>query len=349
MREFSEFKVMNHMDRVQAVLRGELPAPVTLELDPTNECIHNCIWCIDAVHRHDSKQASLPGDLALQIISDAKVMGVRSLVIKGGGEPLIYPHITELLTQARRVGLEVGVITNGEMIIDLKDVLLETCSWIRISLDAGSAETHQHTHRPKNPGSFDKIWQGIHAVADKLYCGIIYIIHPATFHEMAIAAKRAKAAGCRYIGFKRVVANRELFDTELYMSIDANYLFARRQYQDENFSVMGFRIYNFTQGPHGEPYNLCLGHHLVGIVAADGGVYACCSTRGRESHRFGSVYEKSLPEIWHCPKRREVLQLIADGRCRNICLGHTSYMRYDHYNNLFEYIAGTDKPHGNFL
>jgi MoaA/NifB/PqqE/SkfB family radical SAM enzyme len=348
-REFSEFKVINHIDRVRAVLRGELPPPITLEIDPTNACNHGCIWCIDHRHRQKHGAVSLPLEVALKTITDAKAMGVRSLVVKGGGEPLVYPHIEKLLRFAKETGLEVGVITNGQRIHELADVLRETCSWLRISLDAGSAETHKQVHRPKDPDAFEKIWRGVEMVAGDLYCGIIYIIHPLTFHEMAVAAKRAKAANCRYIGFKRVVADEIIFDAEMYMSIDANYLFAKRQYEDENFTVMGFRIYNFTQGPGGKKYGLCLGHHLVGILCADGGLYACCSTRGHDNYCFGNVHEQSLPEIWHGERRREILARIDARVCRNICLGHTSYMRYDHYNELFEYLADPNKPHGNFL
>ncbi len=349
MREFSEFKVINHLDRVKAVLRGEFPPPVTLEIDPTNACNHACVWCIDAIHRDKNGKDSLPIELAKQAVADAKEMGVRSLVVKGGGEPLVYPHIEELLRFAKSIDLEVGVITNGERLIDFADVLRDTCSWLRISLDAGSKETHQSTHRPKNPNAYEKIWQGIEHLADKVYCGVIYIIHPLTFHEMAITARRAKAAGCKYIGFKRVVADEELFDAEMYMSIDTNYLFAKRHYEDASFTVMGFRIYNFTHGPAGKEYNQCLGHHLVGILCANGGVYACCSTRGLEQYCFGNIHNQPLPEIWHGKRRKSILNKISQKQCHRICLGHTSYMRYDHYNDLFEYLATQEKPHGNFL
>jgi MoaA/NifB/PqqE/SkfB family radical SAM enzyme len=347
-REFSEFKILNHLDRVHAVLRGEIPPPVTLEIDPTNACIHNCVWCIDARHRSDHPE-TLPREVALKAVEDAANMGVRSLVVKGGGEPLVYPHIDELLRTARENEMETGIITNGERILDHQDVIRETCTWLRISLDAGSKETHVATHRPKNPDAFDRIWQGVHAVVDDVYCGIIYIIHPATFHEMGVAARRAKEAGCKYIGFKRVVAEKELFDTELYMSIDANYLFAKRQYEDQTFSVMGFRIYNFTKGVNAQPYEMCLGHHLVGILCADGGVYACCATRGRDAYRYGSIYEQSLSEIWQGERRRQILEKIARGDCKHICVGHSSYMRYDHYNDLFLYLSKSRRPHGNFL
>ncbi|HPM76126.1 MAG TPA: radical SAM protein [bacterium] len=346
--EFSQFKIFNHIDRVWAILRGELAPPVTLEIDPTNVCNHNCIWCIDSRHRETNKSV-LPRELALQALSDARAMGVHSLVVKGGGEPLVYPHIVELLQHAKDIGLEVGIITNGERLLEHQDIIRRTCSWVRVSLDAGSAETHNNVHRPANPLAYERIWQGIEALSADVLCGVIYIIHPETFHEMPIAAKRARATGCRYIGFKRVVADSELFDTEMYMTIDANYVFAKHNYETENFSVMGFRIYNFSKGPKGRPYELCLGHHLVGILCANGTLYACCSTRGIEEYAIGNIHEQRLPDIWQGARRREVLAKITAGKCKHICPGHTSYMRYDHYNELFAYLARGQKPHGNFL
>jgi len=47
MYEFSEFKAIHYIDRLQAICRGELPPPVTVEVDLTNACNHRCIWCMD--------------------------------------------------------------------------------------------------------------------------------------------------------------------------------------------------------------------------------------------------------------------------------------------------------------
>lgn len=346
--EFSQFKILNHMDRIQGVLDGELPPPVTLEIDPTNACNHNCRWCIDARHRKSNPEM-LKLEAALSIIDQARKMGVRSLVVKGGGEPLIYRHIEKLLLHAHEVGFETGIITNGEKILEHRDVIEKTCTWLRISLDAGSSDVHEKVHRPKNPGAFEKICQGIKAVSEKVFCGVIYIIHPMTFHEMGIAARRVKALGSRYIGFKRVIADSELFDAETLLSIEANYLFARRQNECADFKVMGFHIYNFRDGKNRLPYEVCLGHHLIGILCANGEIYACCSTRGNPDYSFGNIYENSFEDIWNGKRRKAVLEKISKGACKNLCVGHTSYMRYDHYNELFKYLLSGEKPHRNFL
>ncbi|MCZ7586048.1 MAG: radical SAM protein [Deltaproteobacteria bacterium] len=319
-----------------------------MEIDPTNACNHDCIWCVDGTHRQLNK-GYIEKDVAFRVIDQAAELGVRSIVLKGGGEPLVYPWIEELLYRIRDAGLPVGIITNGEYVSKHKRVILDTCSWLRISVDAGTSATHELTHVPSKDGAFERVWEGIRDVGPHLYCGIIFVIHPSTFHEMEIAARRAKENGCRYIAFKRVIADKEIFDAEAYHSIEANYMSARKHLEDETFRVIGFKIYNFSEGPKKQPYNECKAHHLIGILCANGQLYACCSTRGMADFSFGSVYESSLAEIWTSDRRRKILNRIDQKVCRHICPGHTSYMRYDHYNKMFEYLMLEDKPHGRFL
>ncbi len=348
MHEFSEFKIYNHIDRIREVIDGGFPPPVTFEIDPTNACNHDCVWCVDQTHREIHK-GHLKKDVLFRVIDEAAAMGVRSIVLKGGGEPLIYPWIDELLRHIHAAGLPVGIITNGEGILKNLDVIRETCSWLRVSVDAGSAETHATVHQPKDPiGSYTRIWDGISAIAAHVFTGIIYVIHPSTYHEMVVAANRAKEAGCRYVAFKRVIAPDEVFNPADYAAIDANY--QRALLLDENgFRIFGWETYNFDEGPNKKPYAICKGHHLVAILCANGEMYACCSTRGQRKFSFGSVYESSLADLWHGERRKRILRHIDTRACAHICVGHTSYMRYDHYNRLFEYMMRSDRPHGNFL
>jgi MoaA/NifB/PqqE/SkfB family radical SAM enzyme len=348
MYEFSEFKIYNHMDRIRQVIAGEYPPPVTFEIDPTNACNHDCVWCVDADHR-EAHKGHIKKETLFRVIDDAAAFGVRSIVLKGGGEPLLYPWIEELLERIHAAGLPVGIITNGEFILKNYDVIRRTCRWLRVSVDAGSAETHATVHKPKDPiGAYTRIWEGIAAIAPHIFTGIIYVIHPSTYHEMVVAANRAKEHGARYIAFKRVIAPDEVFAPADYAAIEANYQ-RSRLLDDEGFRVFGWEVYNFDEGPNKKPYPICKGHHLVAILCANGQMYACCSTRGDHRFSFGSIYGATLPELWLSDRRKRILAHIDTRACANICVGHTSYMRYDHYNKLFEYMMKSDRPHGEFL
>ena len=349
MREFSEFKILNHLPLMEKILRGENNAPITVEIDPSNECNHRCIWCIDGKHRSEHPE-KIDRDVLFRAVEEMARMGVKGLVIKGGGEPLTYEHFADLLLHVRELGMKVGIITNGELIDEHEEVILKTCEWLRISVDAGTLSTHDRVHRPQSSGAFLRILHNIREVSGRIYTGVIYVVHPHNFHEMARMATLARKAGCRYIAFKKVILpNRDMFTPELLMAIDSAYLYAKKSQENESFKVIGFRIYDFTNNGKPRPYGLCKAHRLIGIVCADGNLYTCCSTRGNPDYCYGSLKDESFDAIWNGPRRAEILERIDAGVCRELCVGKTSYMRYDHYNELAEYLADTERPHRDFL
>ncbi len=176
------------------------------------------------------------------------------------------------------------------------------------------------------------------------------MVSPDNFHELPLAAAEAKKRGARYINYKKVyLEDDSVFSPEVLVAMDSMYIYTRRDLEDHDFAVQGFRIYNFKKDYQPRPYTICKAHHLIGILCADGGVYACCTTRGAPDFLYGSVYEQPFEEIWYGPERKRILEVIDKGSCRDLCVGRTTYMRYDHYNKMMEYILSEDKPHGDFL
>ena len=349
MREFSEFKLHNCYDRVEAVMTGEPTPPVTMEIDPTNRCNHRCIWCIEAKPRAESN-GSLEWSRLREIVGELGRAGVKAVTVKGGGEPLVYQHIDDLLHCIRDAGMKVGIITNGQLMHEHIDAISATCEWVRVSLDAGSETTHNKVHRPTEEHAFYQILTNISAISQRVFVGVVMVVHPSNFHEMALAAAEAKKRGARYINFKRVYLRDETpFTPEVLVAIDSMYMYAKRELEDHSFAVQGFRIYNFKKDYQPRPYTICKAHHLIGILCADGHLYACCSTRGMSEFSFGSIYEQSFEDIWYGEQRTKILAVIDSGQCRHLCVGRTTYMRYDHYNNMMEYVLSNDKPHGDFL
>ncbi len=82
--------------------------------------------------------------------------------------------------------------------------------------------------------------------------------------------------------------------------------------------------------------------------------FACPPRRLSPKVYCGIVYVVH-PDICHemtvaaRKAKRAVLEKIASRACGGICAGKTSYMRYDHYNALFNYLAEPANPPANFL
>src|SRR5512139_761362 len=104
-------KLLQHVDRLAALKRGEIPAPVNVEIDLSNRCSLGCEWChFGYTHtrgplagKRDKPNDALPGGdlmddgLAFALIDQLKAAGVRSITWTGGGEPSLHPHFDAIV------------------------------------------------------------------------------------------------------------------------------------------------------------------------------------------------------------------------------------------------------------
>ncbi len=338
--ELSTLKFLDEIPRFQAILRGELPPPITVEIDPTNICNHHCVWCIEAEYISSDKNTMKKKHL-LRIVREVKELGAKSIVFKGGGEPLVHPAIGDALKLAHELGLRSGIITNGERILALKDAIIQYATWVRVSIDSGTPEDHEKMHGAK-PGAFQKAFDGITEISPHVFVGTQFVLNEENWRGAEEGARKSKQAGAKYIQFKSVIREQTL-DEGSVPHIDAAVARARRELD----GVDGFRVVGTGTAKRQPPYRTCKGHQLVMIIGANGNSYACCSTRGQEDYSFGSVYNTSLKEMWTSQQRKDVLGRIDNLECRAGCRAR-SRLRYDAYNEVFDYLS-SNQPHADFF
>lgn len=100
-----------------------LKAPVYVHMDLTKRCNFRCFYC----NIRDNSSAPISAFPAshfqriLMRLAQADVFDVSFF----GGEPFLYPHIFDLATYARDMGLAIGFLTNGSLIdeVDVKRVV----------------------------------------------------------------------------------------------------------------------------------------------------------------------------------------------------------------------------------
>ena len=128
-------KIFNHPAKLQSFSEGKIAPPIYVRVKPTNVCNHHCYYCA-----YDSNSPSgvdrtlqLPKEKAMEILDDFKEMGVKAVTYSGGGEPLVYPHIIEMMKKTLDYGIDLSMITNGQNLNGEKAELLAKAKWIRIS------------------------------------------------------------------------------------------------------------------------------------------------------------------------------------------------------------------------
>jgi MoaA/NifB/PqqE/SkfB family radical SAM enzyme len=151
-------KIATHIidpKRLNEFLKGKAN-PITVEINPTNVCNHGCSWCYFKEYKNNVKE-SIPRDILFKLIDDI-AGNVNGIIISGGGEPTLHPSFSKALYRARIKGLDIGLITNGSTLGQYAPAIADTCSWVRVSLDAITAEEHEKVHNSKD---FSKIIDGV--------------------------------------------------------------------------------------------------------------------------------------------------------------------------------------------
>jgi MoaA/NifB/PqqE/SkfB family radical SAM enzyme len=129
-------KILFHKQAI-ADLRNRENHPIVLHIMPTEVCNLSCIFC--SVGQRGENGKLLP-DLKMNQIKKVtkcfKKMGLKAVILSGGGEPTIYPQINELLEFLHKQGLEIGMISNGTAIARIKPENLNYLTWLRISINS---------------------------------------------------------------------------------------------------------------------------------------------------------------------------------------------------------------------
>jgi radical SAM protein with 4Fe4S-binding SPASM domain len=87
---------------------------LSLELEFTKKCNLRCIYC------YASAGEALEGEMTLDeligVIEQARQLGARKIVLLGGGEPFLFPHVKEVIRHIHSLGLSQAVFTNGVLL-----------------------------------------------------------------------------------------------------------------------------------------------------------------------------------------------------------------------------------------
>ena len=330
-KQFRPDKILRHINRVNKWLKGENPAPINFELDLTNVCNHKCKECVCDYFQSGDK-SYLTQEQAENYITQLAKAGAKSVVFTGGGEPLCHKDVIDIVYHAEIYNLDIGFITNGELLTDdISDALVNSCKWIRISLDAATPEVYEKTHG-RGSEVFNKVLDNIKRLvkfkSSSCTVGIAFLTTKYSQHEMSSASKIGKELGVDYIQYRpmqlHVDGKFEYDKTDISDVIDIC-----RAYSTDNYEVLFSKHkYDMMKEKNwGRDYDVCHGQQFATVIAADAKMYICCHLRGHGKYCIGDLSKNSFQHIWNSDRRKQVVDSIDFKDCIPLCRCNT-FNRY---------------------
>jgi MoaA/NifB/PqqE/SkfB family radical SAM enzyme len=131
--------------------------PILLHFYVTCRCNARCAFCDIPDNCDIPASEELPLNDAVEIVRQAKDVGVK-FVDFTGGEPLLYKHLPELLDESRAMGLYTSVTTNCVLYPHMAESIRGNVNYLHFSLDSMDKQLHDSIRGVK---CWDKVMESV--------------------------------------------------------------------------------------------------------------------------------------------------------------------------------------------
>ena len=324
-------KLLYHVPRVHEWMEGQNIYPIYMEVSPSGACNHRCTFCgldfMEYQNRH------LDADILMERISEMAKLGLKSIMFAGEGEPFLHKKMMEIISHTKHAGIDVALTTNAVLLNKARaEAVLGNTEWIKVSINAGTAETYSNIHSTK-AADFDTVIQNMSNAAkinkdNNFNCtlGMQMLLLPENTKEAVKLAGIARDIGMDYLVVKPY-SQHLLSKTSKYRDIKysdhIDLAEELKEYNTDQFSVI-FRTRTMKKWDEdSRTYKRCLALPFWSYMDAGGGIWGCSVFLGDDRFYYGNINENSFQEIWEGEKRQESLRWVAEeldtSSCRTNC------------------------------
>ena len=328
--------------------------PIYVEISPYGGCNHRCTFC--ALDYMGYENLGLDFNTLKDTLTNMANKGVKSVMFAGEGEPLLFKDLDLITEHCTKIGIDTSLTTNF-VPLNKKAVqrYIENCSWIKVSLNAGTAKSYAQIHQTKEL-DFQRVISNLkfaveYKRSNNLKCtiGVQTILLPENKDEAVTLANICKDIGVDYLVIKPYSQHLSS-ETTKYENIDYSKMMDIEdqldQISDDNFRVI-FR--KNTMNKHVEKkvsYKKCHSTPFFwGYIAADGKVFGCSAYLGNDKFSYGNIYDNSFEEIWEGDKRKQSYKYIMNELDINDCRVNC---RMDEVNRYLDRLQNP-QDHDNFI
>jgi len=330
-------KLAWHQDRVDAWIRGERIAPITIDMALTRRCNFRCEYCYGQLQANDEKK--MTKEVIFRFLDDAAEIGVKGVSFMSDGESTCSPYFYDAIVHGKKQGLDMAVATNGAILKkDRLKEILPALTWLRFNISAGEPERYAEIHGCKTEDFYNvkdimKECAKIKKENDlEVTIGTQMVLLPKYKDQIIPLTKLGKELGVDYLVLKHCSDDEDGslgVDYEGYQEQDLiDALKEAESYSTEDYFVKAKWSKILSHGKR--KYAQCYGPPFL-IQFSGSGLVAPCGFLFNDKYKnfhIGNIAEKSFKEIWKSDKYWEVMDYIASDKfnahkdCGTLCCHH---------------------------
>lgn len=331
--------------------------PLYVEISPVGACNHRCTFC--AVDYIGYKPIRLSLEAIERTLAEMGRQGVKSVMFAGEGEPMLHKEIDRMVMAAAAAGIDTAMTTNASILSDaFVENALPLMSWIKASVNAGTAETYARIHQTKER-DFDHVIVNLKRMVEarrsggySCALGAQILLLPENAAEIETLARLCRdEIGLDYLVVKPYSQHTSSV-TQLYQNINyQDYAELRSQLtalSTETFSVV-YRENTMKKHDEGNAHRYSRCHATPAFwayIMSTGAVYGCSAYLLDPRFDYGNINESSFRDIWEGESRRKNFHYVREeldiGECRLNC-------RMDEVNRYLDKLVKQDVQHLNFI
>jgi len=324
------------------------PLPRHLQLEVTSACNLSCAMCLVSYRpRIDRVHGAFPMELFRRLLDETP--SLTRLTLQGLGEPLLQPHLMEMVELATARGIEVGFNSNAMLLTRARAERLVALGldWLHVSLDGATAATHEGI---RAGADFARITGNLRGLIEarqaagsaKPWVRVVFVAMRRNVAELPLLVRRLGEWGVdelRVQGLSHDFADtdpsgsyaeiRAFAASEALVAMDpvevADVFAAARTAAAECGVSLRLPTPDAAPSPRQPGQPGCTWPWEAAYVTSRGTVQPCCMVMGDDRVSLGSLEDGDLAEIWHGEAYQAFRAALLTDEPPDVCRGCSLY------------------------
>lgn len=329
-------KLAWHRDRVEAWLRGERIAPITIDCALTRRCNYDCSYCYGKL-QGQADEREMGWDTIARFLDDAAEIGVKGISFVSDGESTLHPNLYHAILRGYDNGIDMALGTNGFLLKrDSMEEWLPALSYLRVNVSAGEPHRYAEIHGVQR-GDFWVVARKIQEAVEvkkklglKTTIGMQMVLRPEFADQVIPLAELGKWLGVDYLVIKHCSDDE---NHALGVDYQAYYAMEDLLRRAEAMSTPTYQVkvkWSKILSGGVRRYKQCYGPPFIMQFSGSGLVAPCgmlFNDRYKQYH-IGNLADQGLKALWQGERYWEVMNTLASERfdartmCGSLCLQH---------------------------